>query len=77
MWGQEPLTSADRTGLFYALFANGGFRVNPHFIDRIEDQSQHILYQAQPLQACSACVMQTALLAKQLLNPMAPQVITF
>lgn len=32
---------------YYALFANGGFRVNPHFIARIEDQSQHILYQAQ------------------------------
>ncbi|WP_235379241.1 hypothetical protein [Candidatus Coxiella mudrowiae] len=61
----------------YALFANGGFRVNPHFIARIEDQSQHILYQAQPLQACSAYVTQTALLAKQLPNPMAPQVITF
>ncbi len=63
----------------YALFANGGFRVNPYFIARIEDQSHHILYQAQPLQACSTCVTQTSfpLPVEQLpKNPMAPQVIT-
>ena len=59
----------------YAVFANGGFRVNPYFIARIEDQS-HILYEAKPPQACGICVTQTVLPTEQLPNPMAPQAIT-
>jgi penicillin-binding protein 1A len=35
----------------YAVFANGGFRVQPYFIDRIEDQRGNNLGQAQPLRA--------------------------
>lgn len=61
----------------YALFANGGFRINPYFITRIQDQWKHILYQAHPLQAYSVCVTQTTFPVQQLPNPMAaPQVIT-
>ena len=39
----------------YATFANGGFKVEPYFIDRIENQDQQNIYQAQPLIACLAC----------------------
>jgi penicillin-binding protein 1A len=30
----------------YAAFSNGGFRVNPHVIDRIEDRHGNVLYRA-------------------------------
>jgi penicillin-binding protein 1A len=39
----------------YAVFANGGFRVTPYFIDRIEDASGDLLYQAKPALACAEC----------------------
>lgn len=32
----------------YAVFANGGYRVSPYFIDRIEDDKGNLLEQAQP-----------------------------
>lgn len=34
----------------YAVFANGGYRVNPQLIARITDNSGRLLYQAQPVQ---------------------------
>lgn len=39
----------------YAVFANGGFRVIPHFIERIEDGSGRVIFQARPLRACDDC----------------------
>lgn len=42
----------------YATFANGGYKVEPYFVARIEDQNHHIIYQAQPLVACSECELQ-------------------
>jgi penicillin-binding protein 1A len=39
----------------YAAFANGGFRVEPYFIDRIYGPDQELLYAAQPLWACPDC----------------------
>jgi len=33
----------------YAIFANGGFRISPYFIKRIEDEKGNILEQFQPL----------------------------
>jgi penicillin-binding protein 1A len=36
----------------YAVFANGGRRVTPYFIDRIEDIDGNLLYQADPAFAC-------------------------
>ncbi len=39
----------------YAVFANGGFLIEPFFIDRIESSTGQILFQAAPLQACSTC----------------------
>ena len=39
----------------YAVFANGGFKVNPYLIDHITDSDDKRLLQAKPSQACSAC----------------------
>ncbi|HTY93070.1 MAG TPA: penicillin-binding protein 1A [Steroidobacteraceae bacterium] len=39
----------------YATFANGGFRVSPYFIDRIEDVSGKILWSADAPIACLSC----------------------
>ncbi|MGH8617379.1 MAG: penicillin-binding protein 1A [Burkholderiales bacterium] len=35
----------------YAIFANGGFRVQPYFIERIEDAKGNVLARAQPQRA--------------------------
>ena len=40
----------------YATFANGGFKVTPYYIERIEDAGGKTLAQADPLYACSECV---------------------
>jgi penicillin-binding protein 1A len=39
----------------YATFANGGYRVEPYFIDRIEDASGQTLYTAGPRFVCPDC----------------------
>jgi penicillin-binding protein 1A len=39
----------------YATFANGGFKVTPYFIDRIEDGGGKTLMQADPALACFEC----------------------
>lgn len=39
----------------YATFANGGYRVEPYFIDRIEDGTGFVLYEAKPRFACAEC----------------------
>jgi penicillin-binding protein 1A len=39
----------------YATFANGGFKVTPYYIDRIEDAGGKTLVQADPAIACSEC----------------------
>jgi penicillin-binding protein 1A len=39
----------------YAVFANGGFRVDPYFIDRIENASGQVVFQAHPKIACEVC----------------------
>jgi penicillin-binding protein 1A len=39
----------------YAVFANGGFRVMPYFIDRIENGAGQVVWQAKPRVACEAC----------------------
>lgn len=36
----------------YATFANGGYKVEPWFIQRIEDAEGNILFEADPLTAC-------------------------
>jgi penicillin-binding protein 1A len=39
----------------YAVFANGGFRVNPYFLERIEDADGKTVYQAAPATVCRRC----------------------
>ena len=40
----------------YAIFANGGYRIQPHFIKRIEDASGKVIYETKPEYACIPCI---------------------
>ncbi|HET8696059.1 MAG TPA: penicillin-binding transpeptidase domain-containing protein, partial [Gammaproteobacteria bacterium] len=42
----------------YATFANGGFRVEPYFIDRITDANGETLFEAEPAFVCPDCEAQ-------------------
>ena len=46
-----PITMATA----YAVFANGGFSVKPYLIQRIEDHSGSVLFQANPPSVCRNC----------------------
>ena len=39
----------------YAILANGGYRVEPYLIDRIEDAKGRVVFQALPRVACGDC----------------------
>ncbi|HYE36278.1 penicillin-binding protein 1A [Methylocaldum sp.] len=39
----------------YAVFANGGFRVDPYFIERIETEADSTIFRATPQTACANC----------------------
>lgn len=39
----------------YTPFANGGFKVDPYLVERIEDAEGNIVYQADPLIVCREC----------------------
>ncbi len=39
----------------FATFANGGYRVTPYFITRVEDANHNVLEQARPAVVCSDC----------------------
>lgn len=39
----------------YASFANGGFKVEPYFIARIEKDKEGVIYKANPKMACNEC----------------------
>ncbi|MFN7098099.1 MAG: penicillin-binding protein 1A, partial [Gammaproteobacteria bacterium] len=41
----------------YSVFANGGYRVMPYFIDHIVDTSGNVIYQAQPKVSCESCLL--------------------
>jgi penicillin-binding protein 1A len=45
----------------YAVFANGGFRVQPYFIDRIENAAGKVVFQAAPRLACEDCAQPVSL----------------
>ncbi len=40
----------------YATFANGGYRIQPHFIRRIEDAYGKVIFEAKPEYACIPCI---------------------
>jgi penicillin-binding protein 1A len=39
----------------YAAFANGGFRVDPYLVERIEDVDGNLIYAARPKTVCTEC----------------------
>jgi penicillin-binding protein 1A len=45
----------------YSVFANGGYRVYPYFIERIENASGKVVWQAKPKVACEQCAQQVSL----------------
>jgi penicillin-binding protein 1A len=65
----------------YAIFANGGYRVEPHLIKRIEDNEGNLLFEANAPRACRACWVEGAEQQAEVLavgesdNPTAPQVL--
>jgi len=59
------LGSADITPLElatgYAALANGGFKVEPYWLDRVEDRNGNLLFQATPNTVCDGCSYQPQL----------------
>src|SRR5690348_9648376 len=45
----------------YSVFANGGFKVDPYYIGRVEDASDKVVWQAAPRIACALCTDPAAL----------------
>jgi len=41
----------------FAVFANGGYLIEPYIIQRIEDLDGAVLYEADPVVACVSCVL--------------------
>jgi penicillin-binding protein 1A len=39
----------------YAVFANGGYKVKPHILDKVIDRNGAIIYQASPATVCNPC----------------------
>jgi penicillin-binding protein 1A len=57
----------------YATFANGGYHVDPYFMDRIEDASGRVVWEAQPKIVCPQCAGTASLprerIAEQVISP--------
>ena len=57
------LGTADATPLkmasAFAVFANGGYRIEPYLIARVEDAKHNILEQANPIVVCPGCTAPT------------------
>lgn len=58
----------------YAVFANGGFLVDPYLIEKIESDDGRLLFQANPKTACLACVENTNEWANQAPRILSPQI---
>lgn len=58
----------------YAAFANGGFKVEPYLIERIETQDGGVIFQATPPIACPACDDGENHLANEATRVISPQV---
>jgi len=70
--GSGHATPLDMARL-YAVYANGGFLIEPYWIARIEDYNGRIVQQAQPVVACASCP-EEALPAKPAPRVLSPQV---
>jgi penicillin-binding protein 1A len=40
----------------YTVFANGGFLVEPYYIDKITEDNGELIFQAEPLMVCGGCI---------------------
>ncbi len=49
----------------YAVFANGGYKIKPYFIERVETADEDILFQAEPVQVCEPCEERIKLLTEE------------
>lgn len=49
----------------YATLANGGYRIEPYLIERIENAQGDVIFQADPLTACADCSSQTDLVDEE------------
>ncbi|TCM69118.1 penicillin-binding protein 1A [Acinetobacter calcoaceticus] len=47
----------------YSAIANGGYRVQPHFISRIEDAYGKVIFEANPEYACISCINEQTVVA--------------
>jgi penicillin-binding protein 1A len=52
--GSHALTPMQMATAF-ATFANGGFKVDPYLVTRIEDNTGRIVYEARPKRVCKEC----------------------
>ena len=53
----------------YAVFANGGYRVRPYFIDRIENAAGETVLRAQPRSVCEGCLLSNEQVAERVITP--------
>jgi penicillin-binding protein 1A len=53
----------------YAVFANGGFHVQPYFIDRIENAAGEPVLRAQPRSVCEGCLLSSEHVAERVVTP--------
>lgn len=62
----------------YAVFANGGYLIDPYFIQRIHDAGGNVIFHAQPPVVCPDCpeTLESIDAGQQQSLPLAPQVIT-
>ena len=61
-----------RMAQLYAVFSNGGFRIDPYFITEVQTDSGRLLYKATPPSACADCDPQVPAgegTAKRVLTP--------
>lgn len=52
--GSAPLKPIDIVTA-YSVLANGGFKIEPYFIERIEDSDGNILFDSNPITVCHDC----------------------
>jgi len=57
----------------YSVFANGGFLVEPYFIERVEDPNGNVVLAAHPKIACSDCTLTGAVVNEK---DKAPEVVS-
>jgi len=58
----------------YAVLANGGYQVEPYFIDRIESSNGETLFEANPLTVCRECEEDTPALVEATNDSQIPEV---